>query len=76
MATALGALLRAAIESGDWSPVRERLADDAVLHTSNEGGRQRLEGAAALVAHLSSPGPGEIRDWDAREWPTGVALTF
>ena len=76
MAADLSALLRAAIESGDWSSVRERLADDAVLHTSNEGGRQRLEGADALVAHLSGPGPGEIRDWDASEWPTGVALTF
>jgi hypothetical protein len=72
----LTALLRAAIESGDWSSVRRRLADDAVLHTSNEAGRRRIEGADALVAHLAGPGPGEIRDWDTREWPAGVALSF
>ena len=69
-------LLRAAIETGDWSDMRERIADDATMHTSNESGRQRIDGADAVVAHVARPGPGEIRDWDAQEWSTGVALSF
>ena len=56
--------------------MRERLADDAVLRTSNEAGRARIDGADAIVAHLARPGPGEVGVWDAQEWPTGVALTF
>ena len=76
MVGVLGDLLRAAVESGDWSRVRERLAPDAMLDTSNEAGRRRVEGADAIVAYLGRPGPGAIRDWDAREWPTGVALSF
>src|SRR5688572_27778373 len=72
----LAELLHAAIESGDWSRVRERLSDDATMHTSNESGRQRIDGADSIVAHVARPGPGEIHDWDAQEWPTGVALSF
>jgi hypothetical protein len=72
----LAALLRAAVEGGDWAAVRARLADDAVLRTSSEAGRTRIDGADAVVAHLGRPGPGEVGVWDAREWPTGVALTF
>ena len=76
MARVLGDLLRAAVESGDWSRLRERLADDAVLDTSSEAGRRRVEGADAIVAHLGRAGPGEVGVWDAQEWPTGVALSF
>jgi hypothetical protein len=76
MARALSELLRAAVESGDWSRLRDRLAHDAVLDTSNETGRRRIEGPDAIAAHLGRPGPGAIRDWDAQEWPTGVALSF
>ena len=72
----LAELLRAAVESGDWSRLRERLADDAVLDTSSEAGRRRVEGADAVVAHLGRAGPGEVGVWDAQEWPTGVALSF
>ena len=68
--------LRIAVESGDWAEIRARLAPGAVLHTSNESGRRSVAGADAFVAHLSGPGPGEIRDWDAQEWPTGLALSF
>src|SRR3954467_15259919 len=55
--------LRLPIAAGDWGGLRERLARDAVLRTSNEAGRQRLDGADAVVAHLARPGPGEIRAW-------------
>ena len=68
--------LRIAIESGDWSECASASRPDAVLHTSNEAGRRQVAGADAIVAHLARPGPGEIRDWDAQEWPTGVALSF
>jgi aminoglycoside phosphotransferase (APT) family kinase protein len=76
MTDALAPLLRASVESGDWSAFGARLADGAVLRTSSEAGRARVDGAEAIVAHLSRPGPGEIRLWDARAWPAGVALTF
>src|SRR3954447_12976496 len=76
MPRSLGDILRAGVETGDWAEARARMADNAILHTSNEGGRQRIEGADAIAAHLALPGPGEIRDWDARDWPTGVALSF
>ena len=76
MAGGIADLLHAAIESGDWARVRERLHADAVLDTSNETGRRKIAGADAIVAHLSGPGPGTITDWDAHEWDTGVALSF
>jgi aminoglycoside phosphotransferase (APT) family kinase protein len=69
-------LLRDAVERGDWARVRERLADDATLDTSNEAGRVRVDGAEAIVAHLGRPGPGAVEYWDAQEWPTGVAVSF
>jgi hypothetical protein len=76
MSTDLTAALRAAIEQGTWPAMRDRLTDDAVLRNSNESGRHQIEGADAIIAHLAKPGPGEIRAWDAQDWPTGVALTF
>jgi len=72
----LAGLLRAAVESGDWSAVGEHLSPDAVLDTSSEAGRRRIDGAQAIVAHLGRPGAGAVRDWDAQEWRTGVALSF
>ena len=75
MPRALADTLRTAVETGDWTDLRERLAPGAVLHTSNEAGRRDVAGADAVGAQLSGPGRGEIRDWDAREWPAGVALS-
>ena len=72
----LAELLRAAVESGDWSALRERIDDAAVLDSSSEAGRRQVEGAEAIVRHLSAPGPGEVPVWDAQEWETGVAVTF
>jgi aminoglycoside phosphotransferase (APT) family kinase protein len=69
-------ILRGAIETGDWTGLRERLARAAVLDTSSEAGRRQIVGADAIASHLARPGPGEIRDWDAQQWPTGVALSF
>ena len=76
MARILSNSLRSAVETGDWTELRARLADDAVMHTSNEAGRQRIDGADAIVAHLARPGPGRVRLWETEDWPTGVALSF
>ena len=76
MPEALEPLLRGAVESGDWARVGERLSATAVMETSNEAGRRRIDGAGAISAHLSRPGPGTIHDWDVQEWDTGVALSF
>ena len=35
-----------------------------------------MRGREAIVAHLSGPGPGDVVDWDAREWESGAAITF
>src|SRR4051795_12143613 len=67
----LAPLHRTAVERGDWSAVRA-----VVLRTRSEAGRRRGDGADAIAAHLARPGPGEVRLWESREWPTGVALTF
>jgi aminoglycoside phosphotransferase (APT) family kinase protein len=72
----LSAALRRAVASGDWAPIRARTHPGAVLRTSSQAGRRRLDGADAMLEHLAGPGPGEIRTWAAQEWPSGVAVTF
>jgi aminoglycoside phosphotransferase (APT) family kinase protein len=72
----LSAALRRAVASGDWEPVRARMRPDAVLRTSTQTGRWRLDGADAVLEHLTAPGPGEVGTWTAQEWPAGVAVTF
>ncbi len=74
--TELAPVVRDAVASGDFSAFGELLAADAVLDTSNESGRVRIEGPEAIIAHLSKPGPGDLEHWEAREWPTGIAATF
>jgi aminoglycoside phosphotransferase (APT) family kinase protein len=74
--TRLSTLLAQAIASGDWTPLRAHLAEDAVLRSSNERGRRAIRGADAVIEHLAQAGPGELAAWDAREWPRGVAVTF
>lgn len=68
--------LREAVACGSFDDVGPLLAADAVLDTSSERGRMRVRGRAAIVEHLSGPGPGEVLDWDAGEWPEGAAVTF
>ena len=72
----LSPILREAVATGRYGALGELLADEAVLDTSNEAGRRHIHGPEAIVEHLEGPGPGEVQLWDAREWPTGVALTF
>jgi hypothetical protein len=72
----LSPLLREAVLTGDFGPLGELLAGDAVLDTSSERGRRHVRGREAIVDHLSGAGPGDLLDWDAREWPDGAAVTF
>jgi hypothetical protein len=72
----LGPVLREAVRTGDWAGVAERLAPGAVLDTSSERGRRKVRGRDAIAAHLAAPGPGEVVDWDARDWDGGTAVTF
>ena len=72
----LAALLHDAVRSGDFARVADRLAGDAVLDSSSERGRIRVAGPEAIVEHLEGAGPGEVVEWAAREWATGVAATF
>jgi hypothetical protein len=72
----LAPLLRRCVQAGDFAPFGEVLADDVVLRSSSEAGRRTVEGAEAIVAHLERPGPGEVLEWEAREWPSGVAVWF
>jgi hypothetical protein len=72
----LAPLLREAVRTGSFDALGRLLADEAVLDTSNERGRRRVRGRAAIVEHLTAAGPGAVVDWDAREWPAGAAVTF
>jgi hypothetical protein len=72
----LGPALRDAVRTGSFDALADRLAADAVLDTSSERGRRRVLGRGAIVEHMSAPGPGEVIDWNAREWPSGAAVTF
>ena len=72
----LAAELRTAIASGDWEPLRERLSPAVAMRSSSERGRVVLRGPDAVLAQLAGPGPGEVADWDAREWAAGAAITF
>ncbi len=75
-ASPLAPLLRKSVETGDFAPIGDLLGD-AVLDSSSERGRvRRGERREAMLEHLQAPGPGEVLHWDAREWPTGVAVTF
>ena len=72
----LAPLLRDAVGSGDFAAVGERLAEQAMFDTSSEHGRHRIRGREAILAHLAASGSGEVVEWHAREWPSGVAVTF
>ncbi len=72
----LAALLRDAVSSGEFARVGWLLGDRTALDSSSERGRVRIMGRDAIVGHMEAPGPGDVLEWEAREWPTGVAATF
>jgi Phosphotransferase enzyme family len=72
----LAPLLRGAVCTGSFDALGRLLADDAVLDTSSERGRRRVHGGEAIVEHLTASGPGEVVEWDEREWSAGAAVTF
>jgi hypothetical protein len=69
-------LLRGAVRTGEFDLLGELVAETAVLDSSSERGRRRVRGPEAITEHLAGAGPGEVVDWDAREWPSGAAITF
>ncbi|UJA20246.1 phosphotransferase [Thermoleophilia bacterium SCSIO 60948] len=72
----LSAVLRAVVEQGDPAALEPLLAPEVLLDSNSERGRRRIEGRDEVLAHLSGPGPGEVVDWRAAEYPTGAAITF
>lgn len=73
---ALGPLLHDAVRTGAFDRIAELLAQDALLDSNSERGRRHVHGREAIVDHLTASGPGDVVDWDAREWPSGAAVTF
>src|SRR5262245_14434502 len=72
----LAQMLRDCVESGRFEANVELLGAETVFDSSSERGRRRIAGANAIIDHLSAPGPGDVLEWDAREWDEGVAITF
>jgi hypothetical protein len=68
--------LRNGLESGDFSALGERYADDAVLDLNVRGGRERVAGPAGIVNRLAAlfAGPGELVEWTAAVHDAGVAV--
>ncbi|MEA2246066.1 MAG: hypothetical protein QOH46_595, partial [Solirubrobacteraceae bacterium] len=68
--------LRAGLESGSFGALGECYADDAVLDLNVRGGRERVAGAAAIVARLEAlfPGPGRLVEWTADLHDAGAAV--
>jgi aminoglycoside phosphotransferase (APT) family kinase protein len=75
-AKAIAERLRACITAGEFGPLAEAYADDAVVDASLPGSRRRLEGPAEAVAVLEAcfPGPGRVVQWDAAVDPAGIAV--
>jgi aminoglycoside phosphotransferase (APT) family kinase protein len=68
--------LRACIEAGDFTPLAETYAPDALLDASLPGARKRVSGPEEITAMLARvfPGRGRLIEWDAVEHPDGVAV--
>ena len=68
--------LRAGLESGSFGALGECYADDAVLDLNVRGGRERIDGPAAIVGRLEQlfPGPGRLVQWTATLHEAGAAV--
>ena len=75
-AAALADRLREALASGEFEPLAELYADGAVLDANIPGGRELVEGPAAIVARFACwwPGPGRLVEWSPDLRPDGIAL--
>jgi aminoglycoside phosphotransferase (APT) family kinase protein len=75
-ANAIAERLRACVEAGEFGPMAEAYAAEAVLDASVPGSRRRLHGPAEAVAALAAsfPGPGRVIEWNAAVDPAGIAV--
>jgi aminoglycoside phosphotransferase (APT) family kinase protein len=71
-------VLTAAFESGDFEPLAELYAADALLDWSMPGGRARVVGPEAIVRQLRAwwPGSGVFTNWDVWTFPSGLTIDF
>lgn len=77
-AAALAGQLRDCVTAGDFGPLGEAYAEDALLDVSLPGSRRKVRGRAAIVAALSAclRGPGRLVEWTPSVHPEGVAVWF
>ena len=71
-------VLAAAFESGDFEPLAELYAADALLDWSMPGGRAQVVGPEAIVQQLGAwwPGSGVFTRWDVWAFPSGLTIEF
>ena len=74
----VGDRLRAAFESGDFEPLTELYADDALLDWTMPGRRSRVSGPEAIVLQLGEwwTGSGKLTRWSQEEFPSGLTIEF
>jgi aminoglycoside phosphotransferase (APT) family kinase protein len=77
-AASIGRRLRAAFEAGEFAPLGDLYADDALLDWSMPGRRARVTGPEAVVAQLGEwwRGRGELTRWDESDFPSGLTIEF
>jgi len=71
-------VLAAAFESGDFEPLVELYAADALLDWSMPGRRVRVVGPGAIGKQLRAwwPGSGVFTRWDVWTFPSGLTVEF
>ena len=78
MAVRIDRVLAAAFESGDFEPLVERYAANALLDWSMPGRRARAVGPGAIGRQLRTwwPGSGVLTRWDVSTFPSGLTIEF
>jgi aminoglycoside phosphotransferase (APT) family kinase protein len=71
-------VLAAAFESGDFEPLADLYATDAVLDWSIPGRRARVVGSEAIIRQLCAwwPGSGVLTHWDVSVFQSGLTIEF
>jgi aminoglycoside phosphotransferase (APT) family kinase protein len=73
---ALADRLRACIAGGEFAPLADAYAADAVLDASLPGSRRKRQGPSAIVEVLTAcfRGPGTLVEWTPSVHPEGIAV--
>jgi hypothetical protein len=71
-------VLAAAFESGEFEPLVELYAPDALLDWSMPGTRTRVVGPEGIGEQLRAwwPGAGVLTRWDVSTFPSGLTIEF